>query len=144
MSWLILVVVIVLVVLIGGFCLFWVKKRTKSEQIRRVENAFKKVCTELDLTPDYTLQESTTTSWADNKRDIYLVVYNKKKGVYFDDNTILNAAFHELAHVICPDTENNGHTKNFDQIENKLLRTAERLGLVDRSRETDEDYPCAQ
>jgi hypothetical protein len=72
-----------------------------------------------------------------NKTDIYLCT-NKRDGTPFDNETILIAAIHELAHVIC---DEEGHTPEFNRIERALLDEAKRRSYISRGR-VDPLYPC--
>jgi hypothetical protein len=75
----------------------------------------------------YILRLSDTTTYVVEKRVIYLLVWNYELDRPYDLYTVLEAAIHELAHVLCPELE---HTPTFDRIEQRLLFLARTTGLL--------------
>ena len=67
----------------------------------------------------------------ENKKKIYLCLKHPN-GTYYDYNTILYIAIHELAHVLNDeyDTTNN-HGDKFNKINELLLKRAQALNLID-------------
>lgn len=59
-------------------------------------------------------------SYTINKRKIYLCIKDEN-GVYYDDNMLIYASLHELAHVLCDEI---GHTPKFWSIFDNLLEKA--------------------
>jgi len=75
----------------------------------------------------------------ENKRVIYLCL-KRKNNEYYDYNTLLYLAIHELAHVINNeyDTGHN-HGDKFNQINEDLLEKAYSKGLLDKNKEIEYD-----
>jgi len=70
-------------------------------------------------------------SYTINKKDTYICMKDKKSGEYYDDNILMYVLIHELAHSI--NTKNIGHTKEFHEINNELLKLATEEGIYDPS-----------
>jgi hypothetical protein len=67
----------------------------------------------------------------ENKKKIYLCLKHPN-GTYYDYNTILYIAIHELAHVLNDEYDTTGnHGAKFNQINEVLLKRAESLNLID-------------
>lgn len=60
-----------------------------------------------------------------NKKEIYLSLHDEK-GRFYNYNTIIYVAIHEVAHVECKDW---GHTFSFYKIHERLLEEAIEKGL---------------
>lgn len=75
----------------------------------------------------------------ENKKKIFLCL-KKRNGEYYDYNTLLYLAIHELAHVINNeyDTGHN-HGDKFNQINEDLLEKAYSKGLLDKNKEIEYD-----
>lgn len=89
----------------------------------------------------YRLWSHPERTFVVNKSRIYLLIYDREKGRYFDENTLLQAAIHELAHVLCPEVDQHGHHgSKFDAIEDRLLWLAHHHQLIDRNISPDPRY----
>ena len=75
----------------------------------------------------------------ENKKKIFLCL-KKKNGEYYDYNTLLYLAIHELAHVINNeyDTGHN-HGEKFNELNDTLLTRAYSKGLLDKNKEIEYD-----
>jgi len=75
----------------------------------------------------------------ENKKKIFLCL-KKKNGDYYDYNTLLYLAIHELAHVINNeyDTGHN-HGEKFNELNDILLTRAYDKGLLDKNKEIEYD-----
>ncbi len=93
----------------------------------------------IERTIPFILHGSSGSAKTVNKREIHLIVWNNERGTPFDRNTVRGAAIHELAHIICPDSD---HTSLFDDIEDELIGIAEKLDYYNSSISPDPDYPC--
>lgn len=74
-----------------------------------------------------------TYTFTVDKREIHL--HNSK-----DKNSMIVAAIHELAHVVCDDLH---HTSKFYSIENELLQRALTSKLIHNTK-ISSDYPCIE
>ena len=93
----------------------------------------------IERTIPFILHGSPSSTKTVDKREIHLVVWNNDGGFPFDKNTVRGAAIHELAHIICPDSD---HTQLFNEIEDELIEIAEKLGYYNSLIQSDPDYPC--
>lgn len=75
-------------------------------------------------------------SYTINKKHIYMCLKDEN-GDYYDPNTLMYVALHELAHTFC---DSVGHTPDFSRIFHNLLERAERVGLYDSSQKITENY----
>jgi hypothetical protein len=77
--------------------------------------------------------DPSMTSYTVNKGErIVMCIRSPETGQFYDMNTIMYVAIHELSHVACPEF---GHTKLFAEIFAGLLKDAKRLGIY-----KDENY----
>lgn len=97
--------------------------------LTRIYNDLKQIVPDIDKL-DIRLYGANDTL-TENKKNIYLCLKNRN-GTYYDYNTLLYIAIHELAHVLNDeyDTTNN-HGDKFNEINNLLLKRAESLNLID-------------
>lgn len=80
------------------------------------------------LNPEYgkiPLKEGNS-AYTENKQVITLCLKNPETGVYYDINTIMYVALHELAHVV---TKSQNHTDEFKHNFNTLLQRASVAGI---------------
>jgi len=68
------------------------------------------------------------SAYTENKEVITLCLKDPKTGKYYDMNTIMYVALHELAHVLC---ESQGHGEEFKKKFEKILRHSAKLGIYD-------------
>lgn len=66
-------------------------------------------------------------SYTINKKHVYMCLRDENDH-YYDKNTLIYVALHELAHVLCNDV---GHTENFKNIFSELLHRASDMGIYD-------------
>jgi len=97
--------------------------------LTRIYNDLKQIVPDIDKL-DIRLYGANDTL-TENKKNIYLCLKNRNR-TYYDYNTLLYIAIHELAHVLNDeyDTTNN-HGDKFNEINNLLLKRAESLNLID-------------
>jgi len=69
-------------------------------------------------------------SFTINKKDVFLCLRDKD-GKYYDVNSLMYVALHEMAHVIC---DEKNHTAKFTTIFKSVLQHASNLGLYDSSK----------
>jgi len=70
-------------------------------------------------------------SYTLNKKDTYICLKDKKTKDYYDMQILLYVALHEIAHSI--NTQNVGHTKEWNDIFEELLEYAAETGVYDPS-----------
>jgi hypothetical protein len=66
------------------------------------------------------------SAYTENKAAITLCLKDPKTNTYYDMNTIMYVALHELAHMV---TSSTGHGKEFKKNFANLLRTGAQLGF---------------
>ena len=76
------------------------------------------------------------SSYTLDKTSVYICVKDEN-GDYYSDNTLMHVILHELAHV---KTSNIGHTPEFHQNFDEILKKAEHVGLYDSTIEVPNDY----
>jgi hypothetical protein len=75
-------------------------------------------------------------SFSVNKRKIHLCLRDENKN-YYDDNMLIYALLHELAHCICDEI---GHTEKWKSIFIDLQKLAAQYGVFDPDKELVENY----
>jgi hypothetical protein len=91
---------------------------------------------------DFTIRESNGSSRVQNKKIIHLLIWNGDKKRYYDENTIIAVAIHELAHILSSEYDTESHSQKFNELEEKLLDIATSLGYYNPRLSPDPDYPC--
>ena len=112
----------VLIVVVLVFLLFK-RQPSNDPMILQVRKNFRK------LDPTYgeiPIMEAKRGTFTENKSTIYLCVRDPKTGMYYDMNTIMYVALHELAHVL---SQKEGHTQEFLTNFNILLKKAIAAGI---------------
>ena len=71
-----------------------------------------------------------------NKKETHLCLKDKS-GEYYDYNTIMYVAIHELAHVLCSSI---GHTEEWQGIFDVLLDRAHNMGIYDKNIPMQKNY----
>jgi hypothetical protein len=82
------------------------------------------------INPEYAkipIQEGDS-AYTENKQVITLCLKDPDNGRYYDMNTIMYVALHELSHVIC---QSHGHGDEFKQKFDEILKKAASLGIYD-------------
>lgn len=77
-----------------------------------------------------------TKSFTINKKNVFLCL-NDKHGKYYDINSLMYVALHEISHVICTEI---GHTALFTKIFKSILQHASNLNLYDPSKPFIKNY----
>lgn len=135
-----LILLLLLWIYSGGFGNNYNTKIEDDEvKINQVKSRLDDILSVFEEQPEYTIIITTDRTYVVNKETIHLVLRNPKTGQYFDDQTLLSVAIHELAHVICPDKD---HTRLFDSIEYQLETVAIEKGYLDTNFRPDVMYPC--
>jgi len=75
-------------------------------------------------------------SYTINKEKIYLCL-NDENGKYYDKNLLLYVLLHELSHVMCDEV---GHTDEFYNIFDELLKEAINQKIYDSTKPVDPNY----
>ena len=75
-------------------------------------------------------------SYTINKRNVYLCLKDEN-GNYYDEQILRNIVTHEISHVL---SKSIGHTEEFDQIFQNLLKKAEKMNLYDPKVIIPQDY----
>jgi len=91
------------------------------------------------LLPSYEIYPSESITRTEDGYRIYLVLWNGTQ--LYDDNTLIYAILHEIAHIMAPAWATHGDVE-FEEIEHLLLETAHRLGYYDPDVSLPETYPC--
>jgi len=121
---------LVLIVLVILFALMLVKYNSSTSYyshnhpiLNKVRENFSKINVKFAEIP---LREGDS-AYTENKEVITLCLKDPTNGgKYYDMNTIMYVALHELAHVIC---ESSGHGEEFKKKFSMLLRQAAKLGI---------------
>jgi len=91
------------------------------------------------LHPDYAkipLREGNS-AYTENKRTITLCLKDPETKKYYDMNTIMYVALHELGHIV---SVTHGHNDEFKKNFSLLLRDAARKGIYDPRKEIPHTY----
>lgn len=118
---------LVIVIIVFVFAILYVFKNNKPKGpphpiIQKISQNFSLIKPEYRDIPIY----QGDSSYTENKNVITLCLKDPDHKSYYDMNTLMYVALHELAHVI---TTTIGHDENFKKNFSKLLIKAERLGL---------------
>lgn len=131
-----LLLLIVLWIYSGTSALISDKDQDKITQIKQKLDV---ILLEFEKVPPFSLHLTESKSHVIDKSNIYLVIRRDDK--YFDDQTLLSVALHELSHVICPDYN---HSSLFYAIEEELQSVAREKGYLTPNFIPDENYPCSE
>ena len=85
---------------------------------------------------DIPLREGSS-AYTENKRVITLCLKNPDTGQYYDFNTIMYVALHELGHVV---SKTHGHNEEFKLNFSTLLRKAAELKIYNPRKEIPQTY----
>jgi len=91
------------------------------------------------LNPEYAkipIQEGSS-AYTENKEMITMCLQDPKTKKFYDMNTLMYVALHELAHVV---TTTHGHDEQFKANFVKLLERAAQLGIYDPTKPLPENY----
>lgn len=77
------------------------------------------------------------SAYTENKAVITLCLKNPESGGYYDMNTIMYVALHELGHIV---SKTHGHNDEFKSNFSTLLRQAARKGIYDPRRSIPTTY----
>ena len=77
------------------------------------------------------------SAYTENKAVITLCLKNPENGLYYDMNTIMYVAIHELSHMV---TKTHGHNKEFKNHFSTLLKRAAQLGIYNPRKPIPETY----
>ena len=89
---------------------------------------------------EISIYSSRTSSYAVNKNEIYILVYDNERQEYYDENTLIHVILHELAHVLCDEI---GHTEKYYKIFNELLSEAISMNIYDPTQPINKLYPTS-
>lgn len=96
----------------------------------------KKIIENIEPSVKNTIFHKGEKSYTINKKHIYMCLKDEN-GNYYDNNTLIYVALHELAHTFC---DSVGHTPEFHQIFHDLLNRAEKAGIYDSTKNIVENY----
>ena len=93
--------ILLLIILIVGLIIIYNKSSTgPTQKLIYLNNAIQEITSNLNISIKYHLHVSDTTTYIINKHDIYLVIWNDVSNMLYDDNTLMHALIHEIAHII--------------------------------------------
>jgi len=92
------------------------------------------------LLPSYKIYPSDSITRTENHHDIHLVLWNKENNTLYEDNTLVYATLHEIAHIMVPEAEHGD--VEFEDIEEILLKTAVKLGYYNPQLALAPNYSC--
>lgn len=101
--------------------------------LNKVRENFGKLNPEYEKIP---LREGNS-AYTENKRFITLCLKDPQTGKYYDMNTIMYVALHELGHIV---SKTHGHNDEFKRNFSILLREAARKGIYDPRIEVPQTY----
>lgn len=82
-----------------------------------------------------------TSSYTENKRFIGLCVKNPYSGQYYNIDTVMHVALHELTHILDDDYETgHNHSPEFHQKFNMILSRAKKVGIYNPNTRVPVDY----
>lgn len=120
--------VIVVLLLVGVVALVLLVRRSYYQSdhpvLNRIRENFRKLNPEYANIPLY----EGNSSYTENKSTITMCLKNPENGKYYDMNTLMYVALHELGHMV---SKTHGHNEEFKRNFNTLLRQAENLGIYD-------------
>ena len=130
------VIVILVVALVVVVTFFLTSKSYYSQDhpiLNRIRDNFAQLNSEYSKIP---LREGNS-AYTENKAVITLCIKNPETGEYYDMNTIMYVALHELAHIV---SKTHGHNDEFKRNFSTLLRQAARKGIYDPRRSIPTTY----
>ena len=131
-------VVIVLVVLVLiSLAVFSLSKRSHYNQRHPILDQIKENFALIDPKYRNIPLQVGDSSYTEDKEVITLCLTDPTTNKYYDMNTLLYVAFHELAHVI---SKNEGHGDEFKENFARLLRMAAEKGIYDPSKPIPSTY----
>ena len=77
------------------------------------------------------------SSYTENKKTITLCIRDPQTKQYYDRNTIMYVALHELAHTV---SKKHGHGDEFKENFTKILKDAQLRGIYDPHRPIPQNY----
>lgn len=120
-----------IIVLVVSFIIFGMFILTRKERMSDIHPMLDQVRENFaKINPVYSkipLKEGSS-SYTENKNVITLCIKDPESGGYYDMNTIMYVALHELAHVV---TKSQHHTDEFKKNFNILLRKGAKIGIYD-------------
>ncbi|MDB4769524.1 hypothetical protein OAG24_01025 [bacterium] len=91
------------------------------------------------IDPDYVnipLKEGTS-AYTENKAAIFLCLKDPNNQQYYDFNTIMYVALHELAHIV---SKTQGHNDEFKENFSNILKKGSQIGIYDPSKTISSTY----
>jgi len=92
------------------------------------------------LLPSYKIYPSDTITRTEDHHNIHLVLWDKENNTLYEDNTLVYATLHEIAHIMAPEAEHGD--VEFEDIEEILLKTAAKLGYYNPRLSLAPNYSC--
>ena len=138
-----LIIVLILVILIWIYVRFDnkvdqyenIRQKQVNDTIKWLYQAINNVCYACNMSPIYDIKENHQITYTDKitsshniKGIIYLVLWDDSPGRVFNNNTLIYASLHEIAHILSPSIH---HEPPFDSIESILLNKAIDLQYYD-------------
>lgn len=121
----------IILIAVFGFIIYFAYTSTISNYashnhpiLDRVRENFGKIDKAYEKIP---LREGDS-AYTENKEVITLCLKDPQTQKYYDMNTIMYVALHELAHVLC---DSQGHGDEFKKKFSKILRHAAKIGIYD-------------
>ena len=120
-----ILLLVIVIILIAAFALYPRSYYSHDHPLlNQVRANFAKLNPEYEKIP---LREGDS-AYTENKSVVTLCLKNSESGGYYDMNTIMYVAIHELAHIV---SKTHGHNTEFKDNFAKLLRQAARLEIYD-------------
>lgn len=128
------------IVAIVGFVIFWLYERRDSTYSFYVDPKATQLRAKLqqvfpnDVDWKKVQFLGSNKSFTLNKEKVHLCLL-KGNGEYYDDNSLMHVAIHELAHMVCDERKPEGqeHTPEFERILASVTERAAAAGIYDPS-----------
>ena len=133
----IFIIVIIIVILTVIYINNYRYKQTQL-MIARLYQISNNICEACHIHVDYQICESGYLTFTDKSDDtIHIVLWNSRTNKLFDQNTLVYALLHEIAHLVSP---SSNHEPPFDILEGVLLNKARELGYYEPQQKIDDNY----
>jgi hypothetical protein len=137
---------LILVLAAGGLFLYYVHQRKKKKMldtpktrsiITEVRKRFARINPKFASIP----LVADTSSYTEDKEKIGLCVKNPQTGNYYNIDTIMHVALHELTHILDGEYEtNHNHTPRFYRKFDEVLKAATKAGVYNPATRVPVDY----
>ena len=122
----------------------FIRKQKVNETIKWLYRSVNDICYNCNMSPIYEIKENFQITYTEKittshnvKGTIYLVMWNELHGCIFNNNTLMYAVLHEIAHILSPSIH---HEPPFDSVERILLNKAIELSYYDPNIPIESNY----